>query len=57
LQILLVAVVLAMAIAFAIPAMHDTNLERWIRGECTLQPGGRYANFRCPPQPATDPSD
>jgi len=41
---------LALAIALAIPAMHDSNLERWFRGECTLGPGGRFANFRCPPQ-------
>jgi hypothetical protein len=41
---------LALAVVFAIPAMHDSNIERWMRGDCTLQPGGRMASFRCPPQ-------
>jgi hypothetical protein len=41
---------LAAAVAFAIPAMHDSNLEKWLRGECELLPGGRVAHFRCSPQ-------
>jgi hypothetical protein len=46
---------LALAVMFAIPAMHDSNLGRWMCGECTLQPGGRLANFRCPPQTGEAP--
>jgi len=49
-QILIVALMLAAAVAFAIPAMHDSNLEKWLRGECELLAGGRVAHFRCSPQ-------
>jgi hypothetical protein len=49
LQILLVGLLLALAIALAIPAMHNANLVRWMRGECKLLPGGRYAHFSCQP--------
>ena len=49
-QILIVVLLLAAAVAFAIPAMHDSNLEKWLRGECELLPGGRIAHFRCSPQ-------
>jgi hypothetical protein len=46
---------LVLAVAFAIPAMHDSNLGRWLRGDCTLQSGGRFASFRCPPQTGDAP--
>ena len=52
-QMILIGVVLAVAVLFAIPAMRDSNLERWLRGECTMRGGGMRANFSCPPQQRT----
>jgi hypothetical protein len=51
-QYLLIATLALVAVAFAIPAMRDSNLERWLRGECELLPGvgGRFAIFNCPQQ-------
>jgi hypothetical protein len=53
LQILLVSLVAALAVAFAIPTMRDSNLARWFRGECKLLPGGRVAKFSCQPRQIT----
>lgn len=49
-QIILIGVVLAVAVMFAIPAMRDSNLERWLRGECTMKGGGMRTHFSCPAQ-------
>ena len=34
-QYLLIALLAVVAIAFAVPAMHDYPIERFLRGECT----------------------
>jgi hypothetical protein len=47
-QWLLIAVLGVAAVAFAIPAMHDTPIEKFFRGECGPAHGGRY--FSCPPK-------
>ena len=52
LQILILALLLGAARAFAIPTIYDSNLEIWLHGESELLPYGRVAHFRCPPRPA-----
>ncbi len=44
-QLLIVALLLAIAVAFAIPAMHDSNIEKMLRGECKLAPIGWIGNW------------
>jgi hypothetical protein len=59
-QIVVLLLFLAFAVAFAIPAMHDSNLERWLRGECELLAPKLEveASFRCPPlHPPGKPED
>jgi hypothetical protein len=47
----LVVVVLALAaIAFALPAMRDTPIEKFVRGECYWHGKGGSPNCQVPPQ-------
>lgn len=40
-KIILLTLVVALGLGFAVPAMRNSLLERYIRGECTLQGGFR----------------
>jgi hypothetical protein len=58
LQIVVFGLVLALAIVFFVADTRDSNLQRWMRGECTLQPGGiKWARFNCPPRHASEMTD
>ena len=58
-QIVVLLLFLAFAVAFAIPAMRDSNLGRTLRGEYELVAQGlAKASFRCPPlHPPGKPED
>jgi hypothetical protein len=53
-QWLLIAVLAVAAVALAIPAMHDTPIEKFFRGECGPPHSGRY--FSCPPKDPLHPN-
>jgi hypothetical protein len=53
LQFVILAVLLALAIATAIPEMGGSNIARVFRGECTFAGGGRFSGVRCLPHGQT----